>query len=208
MSGLPRVAGIVLAAGASSRMGRTKQLLRFRGRTVLEWVVDQALDSRLHRVIVVLGHDAEAIEPLLRERQVTLVRNPRFHRGQSTSLQAGLGELGEESAAALFLLCDQPLITPAIIDRIVTSYQHSPHPIVLPVSAGRRGNPVLFDRETFARIEQLREDTGARPLFEEYAERLLKVPVDDSAIHLDIDTEEDYRRLLEEGEGRRPDSRD
>ena len=89
--------------------------------------------------------------------------NPRFHRGQSTSLQAGVGELGEESAAALFLLCDQPLITPAIIDRIVTSYQHSPHPIVLPVSAGRRGNPVLFDRETFARIEQLREDTGARP---------------------------------------------
>jgi molybdenum cofactor cytidylyltransferase len=198
VSRAPQVAGIVLAAGASSRMGRTKQLLPFRGQTILECVVDNALASRLHRVIVVLGHEAEVLEPLLKNREVTVVRNPHYHRGQSTSLKAGLRMLREESEAALFLLGDQPLITPEIIDGIIAAYETSRSPIVLPVFEGRRGNPVLFARETFARMAELGEDSGARPLFAEYAERILKVPVDDPAIHLDIDTEEDYRRLLKE----------
>ena len=198
MSRAPQVAGIVLAAGASSRMGRTKQLLPFRGQSILECVVDNALASRLHRVIVVLGHEAEVLEPLLENRAVTVVRNLHYQRGQSTSLNAGLRMLNNESSAALFLLGDQPLITPEIIDRIIAAYETSRSPIVLPVFEGRRGNPVLFAQETFARIAELSEDRGARPLFVEYAERILKVPVADPAIHLDIDTEEDYRRLLKE----------
>jgi molybdenum cofactor cytidylyltransferase len=105
--------------------------------------------------------------------------------------------LDDESEAVLFLLGDQPLITPAIIDLMLASYAASPSPIVMPVFAGRRGNPVLFSRETFSRIRALNEDSGARPLFEEYAGRILMVTVADPAIHLDIDTEEDYRRLLE-----------
>jgi molybdenum cofactor cytidylyltransferase len=179
-------------------MGKTKQLLPFRGQTILECVVDSALASRLHRVIVVLGHEAEVLESLLKNREVTVVCNPHYHRGQSTSLKAGLRMLRKESEAALFLLVDQPLITPEIIDGIIAAYETSRSPIVLPVFEGRRGNPVLFARETFARMAELGEDTGARPLFAEYADRILKVPVDDPAIHLDIDTKEDYRRLLKE----------
>lgn len=196
MSFEPKVAGIILAAGEGSRMGRTKQLLPFRGRTILENVVDSALGSQLHRVIVVLGHEAERIAPLLEGREVALVRNDRYRLGQSCSLQAGLALVTPESDAVLFLLGDQPLVTPELIDRIVAAYRESGSPIVVPVREGRRGNPVLFARETFPRIRALTADCGARPLFAEYADRLLALPVTDSSIHQDIDTEAEYRALL------------
>jgi hypothetical protein len=97
----------------------------------------------------------------------------------------------------LFLLGDQPLVTPKTIDLILAAYQSSPSPIVIPVFEGRRGNPVLFRRDTFSRLEALDSDCGARPLFKEYTGLILRVPVPDSSIHFDIDTEEDYRRLLQ-----------
>lgn len=198
MKSAARVAGIVLAAGKATRMGRTKQLLPFRGKSVLEWVVDHALASGLHRVVVVLGHDAGLLEPLLRERDVTVVVNPQYGEGQSSSLKAGLGVLTDETEAALFLLGDQPLVTAEIIDRILSAYETSPSPIVMPVCEGRRGNPVLFARETFPAILGLSGDCGARGIFEEYAGRILAVPVESRAILADIDTEEDYRRLLQD----------
>lgn len=195
----PRVAGIILAAGASTRMGRTKQLLPFRGQTILEGVVDNALAASLHRLIVVLGHEAQTLAALLAGRNLTLVHNPHFAQGQSTSLKAGLQALGEESDAALFLLGDQPLITPATIDLLLAAYAATPSPVVLPVFAGKRGNPVLFDRETFAAIATITEDCGARSLFDHYAGRLLKIPVADPSIHFDVDTEDDYHRLMQNG---------
>lgn len=196
MKGSAKITGIILAAGTSSRMGRTKQRLPFRGKTMLECVVDSALASVLHRIVVVLGHKSEVLEPLLAKRKVTIIHNPHYEKGQSSSIKIGLQTLTEEVDAALFLLGDQPLVTPEIINLIIAAYEASPGPIVLPVFKEKRGNPVLFSRETFPRLAALKEDCGARPLFEEYAERLLKVPVSDPAIHFDIDTEDDYRRLL------------
>lgn len=197
MSPLSQVTGIVLAAGKSSRMGRTKQLLPFRGQTVLECVVDNALASRLQRVIVVLGYQADVVGPLLKGRDVTVVFNPLYESGQSSSLNAGLRAVTEEAEGVLFLLGDQPLVTPQTINRILNAYKASPAtPIVLPVYEGKRGNPVLFSRATFPRLETLNEDHGARPLFEEYAGHIVTVPVADSSIHFDVDTEEDYQRLL------------
>jgi molybdenum cofactor cytidylyltransferase len=191
-----KVTGIILAAGTSTRMGRTKQLLPFRGQTILECVVDNALASDLHQVVVVLGHDSEALERLLTNRDITVIHNHHYEKGQSSSLKVGLRILTEEVDAALFLLGDQPLITPEIINLLLAAYKSSPCPIVLPVFKGRRGNPALFSRETFPRLATLKENCGARTLFEEYAERILKVPVSDPAIHFDIDTEENYRQLL------------
>ncbi len=197
MSYRARVAGIVLAAGEGLRMGRTKQKLPFRGKTVLECVVDSALASELHRVIVVLGHEADSLANLLKKRNVTIIVNPRYKRGQGSSLKSGLRALREDIEAALFLLGDQPLITPETINLILSAFETFPaSPIVLPVFDGKRGNPALFSRETFSRIEALGDDCGARSLFEEYRERLLEVTVLDRFIHVDIDTEEDYRRLL------------
>ena len=126
-----------------------------------------------------------------------MVFNPLYDKGQSSSLKAGLRAVTEEADAVLFLLGDQPLVTTETINRILAAYETSPSsPIVLPVFEGKRGNPALFSRETFSRIETLSEDQGARPLFDEYAGQILTVPVADSSIHFDIDTEEDYQRLL------------
>ncbi len=198
MKAQPRVAGIVLAAGRSTRMGQPKQLLPFRGRTVLEWVVDNALASTLHRVIVVLGHEAEAVKPLVEQRGVATVVNPSYEAGQSSSLKAGLRALTGEADAALFLLGDQPLITPETIDLIIAAFGDSASPIVIPTFDGRRGNPVLFGRETFHRMETLSGDSGARALFQEYAGEIRTVAVNTPSIHFDLDTENDYRRLLKE----------
>jgi molybdenum cofactor cytidylyltransferase len=192
----PKVAGVILAAGISARLGRTKQLLPFRGQTILEGVVDSALASALQQVVVVLGHQAEALVPLMAGKNVALSFNPDYLQGQSSSLKVGLELVSAEAEAVLFLLGDQPLVTPEIINLILAAYQASPHPIVLPVFNGERGNPVLFSRETFGRLASLKDDRGARPLFADYAGRLLKLPVADPAILFDIDTEEDYQRLL------------
>jgi molybdenum cofactor cytidylyltransferase len=194
--GSPRVVGIVLAAGSSSRMGRTKQLLPFRGQTILECVVDTALSSALHRTLVVLGYQADTLAPLLSTRAVTVINNPAYAQGQGSSVKAGLQSLTEDDDAALFLLGDQPLVSADIIDQLLAAYAATPSPVVMPVFKGRRGNPVLFSRETFPRMAELDAECGARPLIEEYAERVLKVPVLDPHIHFDIDTKEDYQRLL------------
>ena len=198
MSRVPLVTGIVLAAGKSSRMGRPKQLLPFRGRTILECVVDNALASSLQQVIVVLGYHADVVEPLMRGRDVTVVVNPSFENGQSSSLKTGLKAVTDEADAVLFLLGDQPLVSPETINRILSAYETSPaSPIVLPVFEDTRGNPVLFSRETFSRMESLSGDSGARSLLQEYIGKILLVQIDSPCIHIDLDTEEDYRRLLE-----------
>lgn len=201
MSSVKKVAGIILAAGLSSRMGCAKQLLPFRGQTVLECVVDSALRSSLHPVIVVLGHEADLIGSLLSGKDVMLVCNPHYESGQSSSIQSGLGKIKSEVDAALFLLADQPLINPDIINSILAAYEQNQNAIVLPTFNGKRGNPVLFDRQTFQRFDALSGNSGARILFSEYSEQILKVPVSDSSIHFDIDTEQDYRDLCKFDEG-------
>ncbi|MFZ4856580.1 MAG: molybdenum cofactor cytidylyltransferase [Desulfuromonadaceae bacterium] len=198
MSRTPRITGIVLAAGSGRRMGQTKQLLPFRGQTLLECVVDNASASTLDRVIVVLGFRAEALAHLFAEKDITVVVNPSYESGQSSSLKVGLQAATHEADAVLFLLGDQPLVTPETINRIISDYERFPHShVVVPVFEGKRGNPALFSRETFTRIESLSGDCGARVLFAEYAGHILEVAVNDRSIHMDIDTEEDYRRLLE-----------
>lgn len=197
MNPASRVAGIILAAGSSSRMGRPKQLLFFRGQTVIECVVDNALASSLSRVVVVLGHQSAAISSLIQERDLTVVFNSDYHEGQSSSVRTGLQAVKDDVDAVLFLLGDQPLISAETIDLILAAYKSNPSPIVLPLFDGKRGNPVLFDRQTFAQITALAGDTGARVIFPEYAGRTMELSLQDPSIHLDIDTEQDYRFLRE-----------
>ncbi len=191
------VAGIILAGGSSSRLGRPKQLLPLAGRPLLAHTLDNAARSRLDELVVVLGHEAEAIRAQVdfAAARARVVVNDRYREGQSTSLHAGLAALSPETAAALFLLGDQPLIGPEIIDAILDVYARTGGSIVMPAYDGQRGNPVLFDRSLWPELRQISGDQGARGVLRAHTREVLEVPMSGAHATQDIDTAEDYERL-------------
>lgn len=194
-----RVAAIVLAAGAASRFGALKQLLPWGCGTLLSQVVDTALSSQAEPVVVVLGHQAEACRAALGKRPVSVVLNPEWEQGQSSSVRTGLATLPLNVQAALFLLADQPRVAVATLDALIERYRATLAPVVWPEYAGRRGNPVLFDRSLFPELMRLSQDVGGRALLADYAASAERVPVDDPGILLDIDTPDDYVRVSSSG---------
>lgn len=191
-----KIAGVILAAGSSSRMGNTKQLLPFGETTLLGQVIQTAKKSALHEIIVVLGHDAKKIEQAIDLSGTKVVRNIAYSKGQSTSLIKGLESISPICNAAIFLLGDQPLVTAAIINRLIDAFETSSTPIVIPYCNGKRGNPVIIARPLFHRLKSLSADTGARALFDEFKKSILKVSIPDGAILIDIDTMDDYKKQL------------
>jgi molybdenum cofactor cytidylyltransferase len=147
-----RVAAVVLAAGGSKRFGRPKQLLSWEGDTLLGHVVDVALASGAEPVVVVLGHQADACRAALGGRPVQVVVNPDWAQGQSTSVRAGLAALPANVSGALFPLVDQPGVTPDLTNALIKRHQATLAPVVWPEYQGRRGNPVLFDRDIFPHL--------------------------------------------------------
>ena len=194
-----KIAGIILAAGASSRMGKPKQLLPFGKTTLLGQVVQTARESALHELIVVLGHCADEIEQAIDLSGTKVVRNIAYSKGQSTSLIKGLETVSPVCDAALFLLGDQPLVTAAIINRLIDAFETSDAPIVIPYCNGKRGNPVIIARPLFHRLTSLSADTGARALFDEFKESILNVSIPNDAILIDVDTIDDYEKLKSKG---------
>jgi len=200
----PKVAAIVLAAGASTRYGQPKQLLPVGLRTMLQHVVDVVLASPVDQTIVVLGHRAGEIGANVRQGLLTaadkpadIVTNEEWEAGLSTSVQIGLRAIRPDVQAALFVLADQPAITPEIITALLRRYQETGAPIVVPAYQGKRGNPVLFDRSLFAELMKVRDDQGGRQLIDMYRDRIERVEVGSEGVLVDVDTEEDYSRFKE-----------
>ena len=193
------VSGVVLAAGASSRLrgGVPKQLLELGGETLLRRVVKAALASRLSEVVVVLGPSRRAVGEPLAGLAARTVENPDSCRGQSTSVRAGLAAIAPEAGAALFVPADQPLLSTDLVDRLVAAWEATGGPIVVPVCGGRRGAPSLFDRSLFFELKQLEGDTGGRGVLPRYRSSIVEVPVDDPLELADVDTEADLLRLAE-----------
>lgn len=192
-----RISGVVLAAGESSRIGGTKQLLAFRGSTILGRVIENARESLLDEIIVVLGHDATEIRTRVDFAGVQVVLNDDYKQGQSSSLKMGLNNVSGGSRAAMFLLGDQPLVDERVINKMIRAYEESLSPIVIPVFAGRRGNPVVIGRELFGDLAiAAKDDAGARVLFNQNAGLIHYVEMDSSFIHADVDTPEDYNNLI------------
>jgi molybdenum cofactor cytidylyltransferase len=189
-----RVAAVVLAAGGAERFGAAKQLLPWAGGVLLSHAVDTALASQAGPVVVVLGYQADACRAALGDRPVAIVHNTEWAQGQSTSVKAGLAALPANVGAALFLLADQPGVTPAVVDALIERHRSTLAPVVWPEHEGRRGNPVLFDRATFPDLMRLSGDTGGRPVLRAYAGRAERVPVAGPGILSDIDTPGDYER--------------
>jgi molybdenum cofactor cytidylyltransferase len=189
-----RIAAVVLAAGGSSRMGRPKQLLPWGNSTLLETAVEAALASQAGEVIVVTGSQADRVGPALAGHPVRIVENPAWAEGQSTSVRAGLAALSASASAAVFLLVDQPYVTPDLIDALIQRHRETLAPLVAPRAGGRRANPVLFDRSAWPRLAAVTGDAGGRTLFDAYAGQVVWVEWTES-IMLDVDTPEDYRAL-------------
>ncbi|MBW2289795.1 MAG: nucleotidyltransferase family protein [Deltaproteobacteria bacterium] len=199
-SGRPFVSGVVLAAGASTRMGRPKQLLEIAGRLLLQHVVDAALASSLDEVIVVLGHRADEVEAALRlGSRARAVVNPEFAAGQITSLRCGLAAANPAARAAAVLLGDQPTLRSEAIDDMIAAFlaagARAARP-VYPDAGGRPGHPVLLAREIFHELDPLHGDQGARTLFSEPRPGVLEVPVAGQPPP-DIDTPEDFTRIIQ-----------
>ncbi|HEU5102523.1 MAG TPA: nucleotidyltransferase family protein [Roseiflexaceae bacterium] len=190
-----RVAGLILAAGASSRMGRPKQLLDWQGRPLVRAAAETALAARLEPLVVVVGGARAEVEAALAELPLRIVFNPEYAAGQSTSLRAGIAALDAHAEAVVVLLGDQPFVTTAIVERLVAEWLSTKAPIVAPIYAGQRGNPVLFARAVFPELLDIRGDQGARSVLAADPSRIHPVAFDDPRPLTDIDTLEDYERL-------------
>jgi molybdenum cofactor cytidylyltransferase len=187
-----RVAAVVLAAGGSTRFGSPKQLLPWGDKTLLQHVVDRVLGSSLDLVVLVLGHEAGRIGALIGDRPLRVVVNQEWARGQSGSLRAGLQALPQTCDACLFVLADQPNVSPQLIDRLLARYRRTLAPIVAPVHQGRRGNPVLFARTLFPELLEMQGDQGGRQAIERHEQEVETVEALDPDPFLDIDTVENY----------------
>lgn len=199
--GRPFVSGIILAAGASTRMGRPKQLLAFGGRCLSQHVIDAAAGSCLDEIIVVLGHRAEEIREALQlpaGRNVRIVVAADFTEGQSASLRAGLRAASASATAAAILLGDQPGIGASLIDRVAGEFLAADAVVARPAYADADGStcpghPVFLARRIWPEVEALRGDQGARTLITAHPEWLLEIPIEGNS-PADIDTWEDYER--------------
>jgi molybdenum cofactor cytidylyltransferase len=185
-----RVAAIILAAGRSTRMGGPNKLLaELEGKKLVRIATEQALASRASEVIVVTGHQAELVERALDGLKVKFVRNPNFASGLASSVKAGIAAVSENCDGAVVCLGDMPLIDANLIDRLIDSFAPDRgNLIVVPVSDGRRGNPVLWSRRFFGELMTLDGDVGARHLIAKHGEAVAEVPVDGDSAFLDIDT--------------------
>jgi molybdenum cofactor cytidylyltransferase len=189
------VAAVVLAAGLSRRMGpRNKLLMRdASGQPMVTRVVVSSLASRADPVIVVTGHEAGAISESLTGLPVHLVHAPNYAQGMSASLQAGIAALPNAAGGALICLGDMPLVSAALLNRLISAFEAATHPaIVVPLCDGVRGNPVLWGHAFFGAVATLSGDQGARTLLAAFAGNVVTVETGDDAVLRDFDTPEAF----------------
>lgn len=192
--------GLLLAAGTSSRMGHPKQLLDWQGQPMVRHVAQQVPASRLAGLIVVVGAAADRVQAALAGLEITVVTNPDYATGQASSLRSGLRVVPATVDAVVVLLADQPLVTPALINTLVATFQQecalaAPGPVaIIPRYRGQRGNPVLLARALFPELQQLQGDVGARVVLQRYASQIYWLDTTDPAVITDIDTLEAYER--------------
>ncbi len=184
------VAAIILAAGRSTRMGGPNKLLaELGGKTLVRIVTEQALASKASGVVVVTGHQAAQVEQALSGLNVRFVRNPDFAEGLASSVKSGIAAVPQNADGAVVCLGDMPLISADLIDRLIETFAPDRGSLIaVPVSDGRRGNPVLWSRRFFNELMTLDGDVGARHLIAKHSEAVAEVPVEGHGAFLDIDT--------------------
>ena len=198
------VAAIVLAAGRSRRMAPLNKLLvaDSQGVPMVARVVDNVLASHARPVIVVTGHERERVEEALAGRPVIFAHAEHYAEGLSASLKAGLAALPEEAEGFLVCLGDMPLVSGAMLDRLIAAFDpEEGRAIVMPTFRGKQGNPMLWSREFLPEMMSITGDVGARHLVGRHADRLVEVEMADDAVLRDFDTTEAMKALAPGGRG-------
>lgn len=193
------VAGVVLAAGASSRMGTNKLLLRLGGESVVRRSVRRALEAGLEPVVVVLGHEADRVRAELAGLPCSPVVNPAHARGMNTSLGAGLAAVSREAVAAVVALADMPLVTSAMLAELVRRFRASRAPLVVSDYAGTSAPPMLYERALFAELEGLEGDGSGKRAVRRHRAEAVVVSWPASAL-ADLDEPADYERARAEAD--------
>ncbi len=188
------IAGVILAAGGATRMGQPKLLLKWKEETLIHRAARTAVEAGLNPVIVVTGALADQIQAALADLPVILAYNPNWQSGQSTSVKIGIDTLPAESEAVVFLLGDQPFVDADLVQSLVRKYLLARPAILAPYVGEKRVNPVIFDKSVFDSLRQLKGDSGARSIFGQFPPAAM--PWQDEKVLFDIDTPEDYEKLL------------
>lgn len=192
-----RFGAVILAAGASTRMGAPKQLLELNGKPLLVTAVETALASKAWPVVVVLGANAETIRPALARMPVLVTENAAWPEGMAASIRAGVTTLQQFSRgldAALIALCDQPAFSAPVIEQLVATQRATGRSIVAARYAGRNGAPALFLREHFAALVALTGEEGARVLLNADSKRVAAVELPQLAVDFDTPADVDAFR--------------
>jgi CTP:molybdopterin cytidylyltransferase MocA len=186
-----RVAAIILAAGASRRLGQPKQLVEYKGETLIARAVRIAHEAELQPVIVVLGAERDAVRAAVRDERVVIVENDAWSEGIASSMRAGLEALGPDVSGALMMPCDQPRLSAEHLTRMMHSFANGV--IVASTYAGVRGVPAIFPPGTWSELMKLSGDVGARRLLQDPAWPVVEVAFEGGEV--DIDAPEDLAEL-------------
>ena len=196
MNSQPTIGAVILAAGASTRMGTPKQLLYFKGRSLLRHIVDVAIAQECEPIVVVLGAHAEQIRYQVSQLPVMVVENQDWDLGMGASIRVGVNavnNLTKNLEAVILLLCDQPFVCSHVLNQLVEIYHTTHKPIIASEYAQTLGVPALFSRELFSELMNLDAEKGAKQVIQKYKHLVFSVPFEAGAI--DVDTPQDYERL-------------
>lgn len=192
-----KIAILILAAGNSSRMGKTKQLLPYKNATLLEWAIEQAQKSVAKNVFCVLGANKEVIEKQLTSNAIETIYNPNYKDGLSTSIVKGIEFLlNYNFDSVLIMLADQPHVTSEYLNSLIEASKNNPSKLIASNYQGSVGVPAIFPKNYFNDLLDLKGDKGAKNFLLQQNNNVIKVNSTQNL--LDIDTSEDYQHLLKQ----------
>jgi molybdenum cofactor cytidylyltransferase len=190
---------LVPAAGMSTRLGRNKLLLLFKGKPLIAHAVDTLLASAVDEIVVVLGHEADQVRAAISETRVSFVENRAYHEGLASSIHAGFAAIPFSTDAIMIYLADQPLLEPGDVNFLIRAFAEADRAnksIVVPFFRGERGNPVIVNSSYKASILAIAGETGCRRVIKQNPDQVLTVEMETDHVIRDIDTMDEYERLV------------
>jgi molybdenum cofactor cytidylyltransferase len=187
---------IILAAGASNRLGQPKQNLLFENKTLLQRAIDTGLASHCKSIIVVLGANTNQLQLPLQHENLKIIVNQDWAEGMASSIRVAVSHVEKNSSftSVIVMLCDQPFVTPELIEQLRQKQLESGKPLIACTYLDSVGVPALFDRSLFVELQSLKGNEGAKKIIKNHADDLSIIQFENGGI--DIDTLEDYERLL------------